>query len=115
MAGGLDRTFQALGDPTRRAILARLREGSATIGALAKPFEISFAAVSKHVGVLERAGLLRREVQGREHHCFLEADPIRQANAFTDDYRAFWEARLDALEAHLRQKHPQKSQEDSDA
>ncbi len=107
----LDRTFQALGDPTRRAILARLREGSATIGTLAEPFDISFAAVSKHVGVLERAGLLRREVHGREHHCHLEAEPLQAANAYIDAYRAFWEERLDALEAHLRQRHPNRKKE----
>lgn len=102
----LDRTFQALGDPTRRAILRRLRRGSATISRLAEPFPISLAAVSKHVAVLERAGLIHREVEGREHHCHLEPAPLAEASTFTESYRTFWEERLDALEDHVRSKRP---------
>ncbi len=104
----LDRTFHALADPTRRAILARLRAGPVTVSALAEPFPISLAAVSKHVGVLERAGLLEREARGRERVCHLQAEPLREAAAFTFDYRALWESRLDALEALL-------ASEDADA
>lgn len=100
---GLDRTFAALADPTRRAILERLREGPSTVGVVAEPFEVSLNAVSKHVRVLEEAGLVRREVRGREHHLHLDASPLRSAVAWTTRYRAFWERRLDALERHLRE------------
>jgi DNA-binding transcriptional ArsR family regulator len=102
----LTRTFAAVSDPTRRAILARLRRGGATISELAVPFDVSFAAVSKHVQVLERAGLLAREVVGREHHLTLVAAPLHEASDWTGDYRAFWEVRLDALEAMLRASTP---------
>ena len=97
----LDQTFHALADPTRRAILSRLRGGPATVSVLAAPFPISLAAVSKHVGVLERAGLLEREARGRERVCHLRAGPLRDAAAFAFDYRGLWESRLDALEAML--------------
>jgi len=93
----LTRTFAALADPTRRAILARLRRGPLTVGALAQPFPISLNAVSKHLKQLERAQLVRREVKGREHHLFLEAQPIGEAEEWTAGYREFWERRLDAL------------------
>ncbi|MEM7410856.1 MAG: metalloregulator ArsR/SmtB family transcription factor [Myxococcota bacterium] len=97
----LDRTFRALADPTRRAILAQLRAGPASVTALAAPFSISFAAVSKHLRVLEDAGLVSRENRGRERRCHLQAQPLRAAAAFAADYRAFWNARLDALETFL--------------
>jgi DNA-binding transcriptional ArsR family regulator len=97
----LDRAFGALADPTRRAILTRLRRGSATVSEVAAPFEMSLYGVSKHVRVLERAGLVRREVHGREHHLHLETAPLAKAAAFTDRYRAFWEARIDALAQHV--------------
>jgi len=94
----LSRTFAALADPTRRAILARLKQGSLTVGEIAEPFEISLNAVSKHLKLLERARLLRREVRGREHYCSLDAAPIGEAEQWAAGYRAFWEKRLDALE-----------------
>ena len=97
----LDRVFSAVADPTRRAILASLRRRPATISVLAEPFEISFAAVSKHVIALERAGLLRREIVGREHHCHLIARPLEEAADWLERYRGFWESRLDALEARV--------------
>ena len=97
----LDRTFAALSDPTRRAILTRLAAGDARVGELADPFEISLAAVSKHLQVLERAGLIQREAQGRERRCHLDARPLSRAAAWTERYRGFWEGRLDALERHL--------------
>ncbi len=97
----LNQTFAALADPTRRAILARLRQGSCTVGALAEPFSMSLAAVSKHLRALERAGLVAREVEGREHHLSLNAEPLRAAAEWTADYREFWDERLDALEAML--------------
>jgi DNA-binding transcriptional ArsR family regulator len=99
---GLDQTFAALADPTRRAILERLRGGPVDVGEIAEPFEMSLAAVSKHVGVLERAGLLRRESLGRRRRCHLEAQPLRAAVDWTVTYRDFWEGRLDALETLLR-------------
>jgi DNA-binding transcriptional ArsR family regulator len=97
----LDRTFAALSDPTRRALLSHLREGAATVTELAAPFDISLAAVSKHLRVLEDAGLLHREVKGREHHCSLDAAPLAAATDFTAQYVQFWEDRLDSLEAYL--------------
>ncbi len=104
MVDDLDLTFSALADPTRRAILARLRRGPATVGELAEPFAVSLNAVSKHLRVLERAGLLRREVRGREHHCHLAAEPLRDAAVWAAGYREFWEERLDALESLLRSR-----------
>jgi DNA-binding transcriptional ArsR family regulator len=97
----LDLVFAAVADPTRRAILASLRRGPATITELARPFPMSFAAVSKHVIVLERAGLIRREVVGREHHCHLAPQPLREATGWLERYRSSWEARLDAVERHV--------------
>ena len=104
----LDTTFAALGDRTRRAILARLRSGPRTISELANPFAMSLAAVSKHLGVLERAGLVRREIRGREHHCHLKAAPLRDAARWVAAYAEFWEQRLDALETFLRAAKPRK-------
>ena len=100
-ADDLDRVFDALADPTRRAILHTLRAGPATVTQLADPFPVSLNAISKHVMVLERAGLIRREIRGREHHCALEAARFREAQAWLDRYTQFWESRLDALERHI--------------
>ena len=105
----LDRTFAALSDPTRRAILARIRNSEATISDLAGPFTMSFNAVSKHVKTLEQAGLVRRRVQGREHYCSLEPAPLRGATRWLDEYRVFWDQRLDALDAFLRRKRATKT------
>lgn len=104
----LDRTFMALSDPTRRTILARLRSSEASISDLAGPFAMSFNAVSKHVKTLERAGLVRRRVQGREHYCTLEPAPLRQVTRWLDEYRVFWDQRLEALDAFLRRRRPSK-------
>jgi DNA-binding transcriptional ArsR family regulator len=92
----LSRTFTALADPTRRAILARLRGGPLRVTEIAAPFDMSLNAVSKHLKLLERSKLVRREVRGREHYCSLDA-----ANDWTAAYREFWEVRLDALERLL--------------
>jgi DNA-binding transcriptional ArsR family regulator len=100
----LDRIFAAVADPTRRAILEHLRQGPATVTGIARSFPVSLNAVSKHLMVLERAGLLKRETHGREHHCNLAAGPLREATAWLDHYREFWEMRLDALEHHLTAK-----------
>jgi DNA-binding transcriptional ArsR family regulator len=102
--GKLDRVFAALGDPTRRAILGALAEHPATIKQIAKPFPVSLNTISKHVMVLERVGLVRREIRGREHHCFIDPRPLREADAWLDHYRQFWEQRLDALEAYVARK-----------
>lgn len=97
----LDSVFQALADPTRRAMLAQLTEGECSVGELAAPFEMSLAAASKHIKTLERAGLVRREIRGRSHFCTLEPMPLADANAWLLAYSRFWGARLDALEALL--------------
>jgi DNA-binding transcriptional ArsR family regulator len=97
----LDATFGALADPTRRAILARLTLGEANVTELATPFDISLPAVSKHLRVLESAGLLQREIDGRIHRCRLAAQPMKNAAAWMETYRAFWEAQLDALAHYL--------------
>jgi DNA-binding transcriptional ArsR family regulator len=99
----LDRIYAAIADPTRRAILAQLAEGQINVGDLAARFPISLNGVSKHVKVLERAGLVQREICGREHQLQLRAEPLREAEAWLQRYRAFWSARLDALERFLAQ------------
>ena len=100
----LDQVFSALADPTRRAIVQRLVERPATINEIARPFPVSLNAISKHVMVLERAGLVRREIRGREHHCRIDPRPLREASEWLEHYRAFWEQRLDALEVYVARK-----------
>lgn len=97
----LDTVFQALSDPTRRAMLAGLAERPRTVGELAAPFDISLAGASKHIQVLERAGLVRREVQGRTHTCHLEAAPLHAGAEWLRHYEQFWNRKLDKLEALL--------------
>jgi DNA-binding transcriptional ArsR family regulator len=97
----LDAVFAALADPTRRRILAQLARGSATITELAEPFAMTLPAVSKHLRVLERAGLLRRERQGWYHRCSLDARPLEDALSFITRYRAFWEDTLEQLARHV--------------
>jgi DNA-binding transcriptional ArsR family regulator len=97
----LDRVFHALADPTRRAMLGALARGTCSVGELASPHQMSFAAASKHVKVLEAAGLLEREVRGREHLCQLAAQPLAAAHDYLASYATFWASRLDALEALL--------------
>jgi len=101
-AARLDDVFGAVADPTRRAILDTLARGEVTVGELAARFPISLNGVSKHVRVLERAGLVARDVQGREHRLTFDARPLEEAVAWMARYRVFWEARLDALEGLLR-------------
>ena len=100
----LDQVYGALADPTRRAILGVLADGEASVGSLAERFPISLNGVSKHVKVLERAGLVERTVQGREHRLRLNAEPLREASMWLEHYRTFWDARLGALEAFLLEK-----------
>ena len=97
----LNRIYAAIADPTRRAILAALTRRELKVGALAGRFAISFNGVSKHVKVLERAGLVRRRVRGREHWLRLSPQPLREASRWLEHYRTFWNARLDAIETLL--------------
>jgi DNA-binding transcriptional ArsR family regulator len=100
----LDQVYGAIADPTRRAILNVLAEGDVNVGSLAERFPISLNGVSKHVKVLERAGLVARTVQGREHRLRLNAEPLREASMWLEHYRMFWDSRLASLEAFLLKK-----------
>ena len=100
---GLNEIFGALADPTRRAILARLALGETSVGELAEPFEMSLPAVSKHLSVLETAGLVQREKQGRVRRCQLDGRPLEAAATWIGHYRQFWEARLDSLARYLEE------------
>ena len=97
----LDKTFAALADPTRRAILARLSDGHATVGELAEPFEMSLPAVSKHLKVLQQAGLIERRRDGRTQLCAVQAAPLQDADEWLARYRAFWDGSLDSLAQFL--------------
>jgi DNA-binding transcriptional ArsR family regulator len=98
----LNHTFAALADPTRRAILARLTRGEASVTELARPFQVSLPAISKHLRALERADLISRRRLGRLHRIRLNPKPLRQAAGWLSRYERFWSRRLDALEAYLR-------------
>jgi DNA-binding transcriptional ArsR family regulator len=100
----LDQVYGAIADPTRREILGILAEGEVNVGSLAERFPISLNGVSKHVKVLERAGLVERTVQGREHRLRLNAEPLLEASKWLEHYRTFWEDRLGELEAFLLKK-----------
>ena len=99
----LDSTFAALADPTRRAILARLTQGEASVNELAEPFEMSLPAVSKHLKVLERAGLISRARVAQSRPCRLEAAPLREVADWVEHYRRFWEQSSDRLDDYLQQ------------
>src|SRR5471030_1805544 len=99
----LDHTFAALADPTRRAILARLASGQVTVTELARPFEISLPAISRHLKVLERAGLIARGREAQWRPRTLQAEPLKEAADWLEQYRRFWEQSLDRLEEHLRE------------
>ena len=99
----LDATFRALADPTRRAILERLTRGESSVTALAEPFKVSLPAISKQLRVLEKAGLLSREKDGRVHRCRLNAGPMKEAADWISDYRRFWERQLDSLADYLEE------------
>jgi DNA-binding transcriptional ArsR family regulator len=100
----LDQVFGALADPTRRAILARLTRGEATVGELAEPFAMSRPAISKHLDVLERAGLLHRMPEGRVNRCRFDGRPLRDAYELMEDYREFWDEQMDKLAAHFEKE-----------
>lgn len=99
----LDLAFGALAHPIRRGILARLATGEATVSELAKPHQVSAPAITKHLRILEKAGLLSRRKQGREHRIRLEAERLRAAQDWIEHHRKLWNERLDALEAYLKE------------
>lgn len=101
MTDQLSSTFAALADPTRRAILARLSLGETSVTELAAPFEMSMPAVSKHLKVLERAGLISRGREAQWRPCRLDAEPLKEAAGWIEEYRRFWSVHVDALERHL--------------
>jgi DNA-binding transcriptional ArsR family regulator len=103
-AASLDGVFRALADPTRRAILERLAQQPARVTDIAREFPVSLNGISKHLIVLERAGLIRREILGREHICALYGPQLQEAMTWINQIRAFWEVRLDAFERHVLAK-----------
>jgi DNA-binding transcriptional ArsR family regulator len=102
MSQNLDTTFAALADPTRRAILARLVEGEVSVTELAAPFEMSLPAISKHLKVLERAGLIIRGRDAQYRPCRLDARPLQEVSVYLEKYRQFWEASFDRLDEYLK-------------
>ena len=100
----LDATFAALADPTRRGMLARLAAGECSISVLAEPYRMTFAGAAKHVGVLERAGLIERRKAGRQQLCRLKAEPLAEAEAWLRQWQRFWGESLDRLEALLAEE-----------
>ena len=104
-AKNLNRTFAALADPTRRRILAHLARGDRRVTDLARPYPMSLPAVSKHLRVLEKAGLIRRRRYGRTHQVNLEAEPLKRAVEWVEKYRRFWEGSLDRLAEYLEKTH----------
>src|SRR5271156_5776447 len=103
MTHDLNTTFAALADPTRRAILARLASGEASVTELAEPFEMSLPAISKHLKVLQRAGLIARGREAQWRPCRLAAGPLKDASDWLESYRRFWEESFDRLEEYLRE------------
>ena len=97
----LNATFSALADPTRRAILAKLSLGEASVSDLAKPFDVSMPAITKHLKVLERAGLISRSREAQFRPCKLEAAPLKEVSSWLEEYRRFWEASFDRLDEYL--------------
>lgn len=107
----LNKTFSALADPTRRAIISRLARGESSVGELAAPFEMSWPAISKHLRVLEDAGLMKREKTGRVHRCRLEPGPMKDAAEWIAFYRQFWEGQFEALADFLENTSDKEKQE----
>lgn len=106
----LDLVFHALAHPARRAIIRQLSAGDSNLSALASPLSMTFPAATKHVRVLERANLVRRRISGRQHICHLEAEPLKEATTWTEEFRKNWEARFEALDSVLEEM---KSEEQS--
>ena len=109
----LSTIFAALADPTRRAILARLSSGEASVTELAEPFDMSLPAVSKHLKVLERAGLIERGREAQWRPCRLRANPLREVDDWVEQYRRHWEESFDRLDAYLRQLQQKEKSDDS--
>jgi len=109
----LSNAFQALADPTRRAILARLAQGDAPVGELARPFAMSAPAISKHLKVLERAGLIRRDIKGRVHRCHLQDEPLREAQDWIEQHRRIWEHQFGRLARYLEDTQPDQPEDKS--
>ena len=107
----LSQTFSALSDPTRRALLARLATGAATVGELAEPFDMSLPAVSRHLKVLTDAGLIERSTEAQWRRCALRGEGFKAAADWIEFYRKFWEESFDRLDAFLRQTAPEKTRE----
>ncbi|HEY8166399.1 MAG TPA: metalloregulator ArsR/SmtB family transcription factor [Gemmatimonadaceae bacterium] len=107
----LSTTFAALADPTRRAILARLATGEATVTQIAQPFDMSLPAVSKHLKVLERAGLIARGREAQWRPCLLDAEPLKNAADWLEDYRPYWEQRFDRLDEYLKKVQKKQSRQ----
>ena len=110
----LTETFAALANPTRRAILARLAEGEATVNELAGPFEMTLPAISKHIKVLERAGLVRRGQRAQYRPCVLDAAPLEEVSTWADMYRPVWEARFDRMDHYLTRLRSQRKVDERD-
>jgi len=110
----LSATFAALADPTRRAILTRLSQGETSVTELAKPFEMSLPAVTKHLKVLQRAGLITQGRQAQWRPCKLEAKPLREISDWVEQYRQFWEQRLDRLEDYLKELQSPEKKDDGE-
>jgi len=108
----LDRTFSALADPTRRSILERLADGEASVTELAEPFDMSLPAVSKHLKVLERAGLITRGRRAQWRPCRIEPTHLKDASDWLEEYRRLWEERLDRLDEYLRELQGKKGDQD---
>ena len=112
-ADRLDATFAALADPTRRAILARLTGGEVSVTELARPFEMTLPAVSKHLKVLERAGLIERRRDAQWRPCRLEAGPLKEVSDWVSEYRRHWEERFDRLDEYLRELQAKEAEADA--
>lgn len=113
-AARLDQTFAALANSTRRAILALLAQGEANVNQLAAPFALSLPAISKHLKVLERAGLIVRGQRAQYRPCALEAAPLEQVSAWAEQYRPIWEARIDRMDTYLQQLQHQRGTDSGD-
>lgn len=99
----LSKTFHALADPTRRAILERLSKGSASVSEISEPFDMSMPAITKHLKVLENAGLIKKTVRAQFRTCTINGTPLKKAMSWIEEYRQFWEERFDQLEEYLKQ------------
>src|ERR687891_765773 len=110
----LDETFAALANATRRAILARLAEGAANVNELAEPFDMTLPAISKHIKVLERAGLVVRGQQAQYRPCALDAAPLQEVSTWAERYRPVWEARFDRMDDYLAQLRPRRKADEHD-